>query len=663
MEYSFTGLHKTTSSAEFLQHHGKVVDYHSPYNETRQTCHNYARGIHHNEEALAVYKRKRKKAVTFRGELAPMRTVIGQFIQSKYDMKPAPVEPSDQATADPLIHMHHWTADNASTSMKDIGTFKEAYVGGSAYQESYVEIIHGKQPRICVVNQNPFSCYWDPDSRDLINREDAEFWDRETFLSYQDLLDRFPEQAQLIKDALAGAEEKEKQGYEKTSLHADRSHEKATQRNGKYKVVERFYKVRKAYQFGIPGPGHDGARVDIGEDADPDTLTSFKQDYPKHQMRSYPVEYMYYAAACESVSTEKFLMNEPYHWQPRNPKTGKIMWTLVEVVAESLGGESTGFIEAEIGPLDVINAMMANILHSAKHSVSNSMFIDPEAFDNEDRIKDVEQNASDGDRRFRVKKGYLKNGAAAIAAGLPQTSVNQDHKDALTFSGQMLEETSSAPKASRGMTENSGTPAAQTEMRIQQAFVQLMGLITNWKHFLAKRSMLWYAMWREFFPYEMQIRVTQKTTPDAPDFMTINEPIGIDAQGNVVRANNINSAVFDITFEESVQSPTAKDSIRGSLVQLMNMAGQLDPVMAAWLVKKIMEQTNLPQEDKNFLAQHMQVIQQDQQQKAQAEQQKSQLDSHGQMQNLAQAEAEQTALPPAIQPGPPQAQDQALQTA
>lgn len=662
MEYSFTGLHQNTRKAsDFIAHHGKVVDYHSTYNETRKTCYDFARGIHHSEEELKVYRRKRKKPVTFRGELAPMRTVIGQFIQSKYDMKPAPVQPDDQATADPLIHMYHWTEDQASVSLKDVDIFKQAYVGGSGYQESYVEVIHGKQPRICVVNQNPFAVYWDPDSRDLINREDAEFWDRETWLTYQDMLDRFPEQAALIQQALKGQEAREEQGYEQTTLHADRSHEHSTQKNGKYKVVERFYKVRKAFQFGIPDVEQQGVRVDIGEDADAETLTAFKQDYPNHLMRSYPIEYMYYAAACEAVSHEMFLKNEPYHWHPRNPKTGKIMWTLVEVVAESLGGEATGFIEPEIGPLQIIDAMMANILHSAKHSVSNSMFIDPGAFDNEDQIKDVENNASDGDRRFRVKKGALQGGMVPATA-LPQTSVNQDHGNALNFANAALEEASSAPKASRGMTESGGTPAAQTEMRIQQAFVQLLGLITNWKHFLAKRGMLWYAMWRHFFPYEMTLRVVEKKSPDAPNFVKVNEPIGIDEQGNIVRAMDVNAAVFDITFEESVQSPTAKESIRNGLVQVLNMAAQLDPVMAAWLVKKIMEQTNLDQDDKNFLMQHMQVVQQQQQAKTQAEQQQQQLDSHGQMQDLAQAEAEQTVIPPA-QPGPPQAQDQALQPA
>lgn len=662
MEYSFTGLHQNTRKAsDFLAHHGKVVDYHSPYNDTRATCNNFARGIHHTPEELAVYRRKRKKPVIFRGELSPMRTVIGQFIQSKYDMKPAPVQPDDQATADPLIHLYHWTADNASVALKDVEIFKQAYVGGSAYQESYVEIIHGKQPRICVTNQNAFAVYWDPDSRDLINREDAEFWDRETWLSYQDLLDRFPEQAGLIKKAMEGKEERESGNYERTSLHADRSHENASIKNGRYKVVERFYKVRKAHQFGIPDVGVEGVRQEIGEDADADKLMAFKQDYPNHLLRSYPVEYMYYAAACEAVSTEEFLTNGPYHWHPRNPKTEKIMWTLVEMVAETLGGEATGFIEPEIGPLQVIDAMMANILHSAKHSVSNSMFIDPEAFDNEDQIKDVENNAADGDRRFRVKKGALRGGMVPAVA-LPQTSVNQDHGNALEYANAALDDASSAPKASRGMTESSGTPAAQTEMRIQQAFIQLMGLITNWKHFLAKRSMLWYAMWRQFFPHEMTLRVVEKKTPDAPNFVKVNEPIGIDEEGNIIRAMDINSAIFDITFEESVQSPTAREGTRSALVQVLNMAQQLDPVMASWLVKKIMEQGNLDQEDKNFLAQHMQVVQQQQQAEAQAKQQTQQLDTHGKMQDLAQAEAEQTAIPPA-QPGPPQAQDQALQPA
>jgi hypothetical protein len=233
----------------------------------------------------------------------------------------------------------------------------------------------------------------------------------------------------------------------------------------------------------------------------------------------------------------------------------------------------------------------------------------------------------------------------------------------------MLEETSSAPQALRGSTENSGTPASQTEMRIQQSFTQLLGLITNWKYFLTGRAKLWYAMWREFFPFEMQIRVLEKKDPNDPDFMTINEPVGLDPMGNVVRANDINAAEFDITFEESVESPTTKEGIRAALVQVMNMAAQLDPVMAAWLVKRIVELTDIPQDDKDFLKKHMQVVQQAQQQEQQAAQANQQTQQAGaemeqaaKLQNMAQAEAEQTTLPPP-NPRPPQSRDQALQPA
>lgn len=668
MDYSFTSLHTSKDAGDFLRHHGTVVDYHTNDMARRKTCHDFAINEHYTDEERAVYKRKRKAPITFPGQLAPMRTIIGQFIQSKYDMKPAPVEPTDQATADPLVAMYHWTRDTANVKHKDIALFKEVYVGGSANQESYVEIIHGKKPRICVTNQNNFAIYWDPDSRDLIGREDAQFVDRETFLTAQDLMDRFPEKAAIIKEAMADQKEKERGGYDKPEVHADRGHENASERNGRFKCVERFYRVSKRLQFGVPREGAQGERMDIGEDITPDTAEGFQKDYPDYVMQSQPMEYMYYAVACEQVSLREFLFNQAYHAQYRDPRTGKILWTIQECVAESLGGRAMGFIEPEIGPLKIIDAMMSNILHATKHAVNGAMFVDPTKFRSETEYQDFVKNGSDSDRRFPVAKGML-DGGQVPAMAVPQSVLGDNNTKPLEYASQMLEESSSAPQALRGATENSGTPASQTEMRIQQSFTQLLGLITNWKYFLTKRAKLWYAMWREFFPFEMQLKVIEKKDPNAPDFMTVNEPIGIDPMGNIVRANDINAAEFDITFEESVESPTTKEGIRTALVQVMNMAAQLDPVMAAWLVKRIVELTDIPQEDKDFLNKHMQVVQAQQQQEQQAAQMQAQTQATGaqmeqdqQLQTMAQAEAEQTTLPPP-NPGPPQFRDQALQPA
>lgn len=671
MDYSFASLHTSKDAGEFLAHHAQVVDYYGDIMDERKLCSDFAVNIHYTDAELKAYAKKRKAPVTFPGQLAPMRTVIGQFIQSKYDMKPSPVEPTDQATADPLIAMYHWTRDTADVKHKDIALFKEVYVGGSANQESYVEIIHGKKPRICVTNQNNFAIYWDPDSRDFIGRQDAQFVDRETFLTYQELMDRFPEKAALIQAAMSNVKQSERQGYEKTTTHADRGHEGASQRNGRFKCVERFYRVSKRLQFGIPkdeeakGP----ARIDIGEDIDADTAEGFKKDYPGYAMQSQPMEYMYYCVACADVSGTEYLFNDKYHAQYRDPRTGKILWTIRECVAESLGGKAMGFIAPEIGPLKIIDAMMSNILHAAKHSVNGAMFVDKSKFRSEDEYNDFVKNGSDSDRRFPVKPGAL-DGSQLPAIAVPQNVISDANTKPLEYASQMLEEASSAPKAMRGATETSGTPAQQTEMRIQQSFTQLLGLITNWKYFLTMRAKLWYAMWREFFPFEMQIRVMEKKNPEDPEFMTINEPIGIDPMGNVVRANDINAAEFDITFEESLESPTAKEGMRAALTQLMNMAGQLDPVMAAWLFKRIMELTDLLEDDKSFLKQHMQVVQQAYQQSQQAEQANQQTQQQGaqmeqaqQLQNMAQTEAEQTTTPPRPQPGPPQSRDQVLQPA
>lgn len=652
MDTSWTSLHTQKDAGELIKHHKHVVTYWSDYMETRENCHNFVRGRQHSDADLRLYKKKRKSPVVFNKMLAPMRTVLGQFVSNRYDVKPSPVEPTDQATADIPAQMYHWTADSTGVKHKDVEVFKECYVGGSAWQESYIEVIDGEKPRICVQNQNNFAIYPDPDSRDLINREDCEFIDRESFLTEADLIDRFPEKADLIRRSLQSGE-KEKNSYEKTNLVADRSHEERTEKNGRYKVIERFYKVRKKYHFGING----AQRVDIGEDEPEspiaDRLIGFQQDYPDYKLRSRPMEYLWLAVACESISQSEFLLNEPYHCQPRDARTGRIMFPLIEVVAESLGGEYWSFVEPEIGPQQIINAMMANKLHAAKHTAGPSRMLDPSQFGSDKDIQDITQNHSDGDRMFKLKSG----GDIAKAVGiLPQGQVGPDNDELLEFADAFHEEVSSAPKALRGLAENAGTPAAQTEMRIQQAFTQLMGLISNWKHFLTKRAKLWQFYWAEYYDYEEQFRVIEKKNPEDPDFFTVNQAIGLDPMGNIVRANDLKEvAKYDMTFEDSFQSPTMKDKAKQGLTQILQMAAQLDPVMASWLIKRFLELTDLPEEDKIFLKQHMAVVQQQQQQQAmaQAQQQQMQMQSDmlaqdKQIQDMAQAEAEQTAMPPSL---------------
>src|SRR5690606_23956495 len=142
----------------------------------------------------AAAKAKHKALVSL-GKMKPAeRTFVGSIMQQRYDIKPAPREPQDQDISDVLAQLYHFTAHNTQIRMQDPNLIREAWAGGSAWQESWVEIVPGNKPRIMLANQNNFAIYPDPNRRDLVTNRDCRFIDRESWLSLGDLCDKFPDQ-------------------------------------------------------------------------------------------------------------------------------------------------------------------------------------------------------------------------------------------------------------------------------------------------------------------------------------------------------------------------------------------------------------------------------------------------------------------------------------
>ena len=73
------------------------------------------------------------------------------------------------------------------------------------------------------------------------------------------------------------------------------------------------------------------------------------------------------------------------------------MFPIIQLYCESLDGDTNGFVEYLVGPNKILNSMMSNKLHAAKHSTSTSLLVDPSKFGEED-LEDLEKHHSDGDR-------------------------------------------------------------------------------------------------------------------------------------------------------------------------------------------------------------------------------------------------------------------------
>ncbi len=591
-DYKFSSvldLHKTTDATVLIASHDSVVEFHVPNMETRELCHNYLAGDPWTDEEREVAQQKKKPLTEFNPLKTSERTFVGSMIQNRYDIKPAPREPGDQTRADIYAHMYHWTGDLAETRFKDPGLTRAAWAGGNAWQESFVEITPGKKPRIIVTNENNFAIYPDPNRRDLINNSDCEFIDRVSWMSRTQLADAIPDKEDEI---LAGLPDPQNTTYERTKVIADRSHEFENYRNGKFKVIERFYKVRKKNWYGI-SPSME--KIHIGEDASKDVRDQFKQDFPDHTVYHEREEYLYLAIVCPSAGND-FLYNGPYHNQPRDTTTGRIMFPLVELVDEDLDGQPGGHVFPQISGIKLINSLLTNKLFAAKNASGQSHVGSADHFDESTR-KDIEENHNDGSRTFWKKPGAPDGSGMTM---IEQGRAAPDNDSLLAFASDYVQDVSSTPPNMKGEMVGSES-GVLNEQRIQQSYIQSQGFTNNYMGFLSRRAKLWKYYWKEYFKAEDVIRVLEKKDDKDPDWITINQIVR-DEFGNVTRKNTFDDAdAYDITFEDSWKSPTMRDKVLKQLAQ-MSQTNQ-DPQLGALITAYSLHLSDAPQDFKNQVKQ------------------------------------------------------------
>lgn len=638
---SVLDLHRSQDASQLIRSNESVMQFYEPRMALRELCHDFVKGNHWTDEERETARQKKKALVEFNKLKTSERTFVGSIIQQRYDVKPAPREPTDQDKSDVYTAMYHWTADVTDVRYKDPALVRDAWAGGNAWQESYVEITPGRKPRIIAVNQNNFAMYPDPNRRDLIHNLDCEFIDRVSWMARSQICDACPDMEDEILDALA---DKASITYDRDDkVYADRSHEWKNYRNGKYKVVERFYKVRKKMWFGI----HEGNRIDIGYDASKDVRDQFKSEYPEYQLHQEREEFLYLAIAVPAMGGT-YLYNGPYHCQPRDTVTARIIFPFVELVDEELDGEPSGHVQHQVGPIKLLNSLMVNKLYQAKVAAGQSHVVSSDHFE-VDVMDDLMETHNDGARTFPKKKGAPQGSGVDLIA---QGKASVDGDQAIDFVSAFTEEVSSTPPSMKGQSEGN-VAGVLNEQRIQQAFIQNQGFTTNFMGFLTRRAKLWKYYWKEYFDAEDVIRILEKKDPADPDFIKINEIVQ-DEFGNMSRKNTLDDGdAYDITFEDSWRSPTVRDKVRQQIIQLQqNAAVQQDPTLNAFLTYYFLQLSDAPQEMKSLVKEHSQVIAQAEAQKLQMEQQTAQLEQQGLMQDVADKEAQSTAVPGMQPTGP-----------
>ncbi len=537
----------------------------------RENCYDFLSGNQWTDEEREVAKQKKKALVEFNKLIPSKRAFVGAMLQQRYDVKPSPRTPQSQNKSDIYAAVYHWQADTCDVKYKDPQVITNAWAGGSSWQESYVEITPGKKPRVICTNQNDFAMYPDPNRRDLVNNSDCEFIDRISWMAKDAIVEAFPDMEAEIEATLQTFVNI---SYDETKTYADRTHEWENIRNGKFKVIERFYKVRKKNWFGEQG----GNRIDIGQDADLETRTQFKQDYPDHKLYFEREELLYLAIACPAMG-QMFLYNNEYHCQPRDVVTDRIMFPFVELVDEDLNGQPAGHVAPQIGPIKVLNSLAVNTIFAVKNAAGQGHIISADHFD-EQTATDMEENLADGSRSFRKKPSAPPGPGVDL---IPQGGAPRDNNSLMSFVSDFAIEVSSTSPQMKGETVSSES-GVLNEQRIQQSAVQSQVFTNNYMSFMTRRAKLWKYYWKEYFKAEDIIPILDKKDENDPDWIEINKIVQ-DEFGNVQTMNSLDDAdAYDICFEDSYRSPTMRDKILKQISQLQqNGATANDPEMASFL--------------------------------------------------------------------------------
>lgn len=637
---TFVSLEQSQSASDLFKSHKEVVAYWTPIHDQMEKCYRYVRGKQWTNDEEAFFKKKNKTALVFNQLKPAERTILGLFIQNKYDVKFSPRESSAQDISDILQKLYAFTAYSQDWSYKDIDLVRQAWTGGVSYMELYVQVVPGQKPKLCSQILNPFSLFWDPESRQLITREDAEFVDRDTWMAFPALQDKWPE---VFTDpgVLVGGQDGSQSSFQSTNVYADRSAQSYDAKNNRYKVTERYYKVRKKVWFAMD---QDWNRMDI-QNPDASVLAKYKAE--GYQVFSENREHLYLAIICPAWNQDQYLYNGPYHCQPRDLVSGKIIWPFLELIAESLNGEPSGFVEHLIPANRLVNSAVSNIFHNNKHQGASGLMRKKRLFGADEMgARKFDKNHVDADLVHVVSDGADLN---ADVAPIPKSPTSKDVDQTYEIGGNEFQRLSSTPPALQGIQEESGTSGILNSQRIEQSFVQLQPLIANIKFFLRRRAELAYYYWREYWTFPMEFRIVggpaaDKASPPAQaqpgqgqptpgqqapgqapqgaapaqgqqQFTQINQEVPeTDWQGRPTGAlkkiNDITSAEMDTDVEDSYQSPTYRAKMQQQLSDIMTKAANIDPALLDMLFGEYAKSTDMAQETKDAIAQNIQSRQQ-----------------------------------------------------
>jgi hypothetical protein len=538
--------------------HNAVVLFYAERHEQMAELLRTAQGDLYSEEERAFYHETGRVPLTINKAVVAMRTIVGNIAMSLFEAKFEPVEKDDEALAETLGKLAEWEARKNEDAEQNAEALTLAFITGKAYRVCEPAKDRNNKNALRTRLASPLNIYFDPDSRDSVERRDAQFVDEVRWLTVDEILDLWPSIESHIGD-LDLADRNLETDFETYNKATDLWHEGALdERNGKYRVITRYYQAR----------GADGKR-----------------------------ELWQAVWSPGLVGDGTFLFNGKYGAQPIDPDTGRVMFPVVELVSDTIQGESQGYMKAIRDPAKMASVLYTQLLEGAKHN-GTGYLIDPTAFKNPKEAAKAKKYKAFANMAYEVTSDGLKRAMVPIE----HTPTNPWNAQAMALTSDLIYETTSATPTLQGavVSRESGT---LNQQRIQQSGIQISEFTSHYKAFLRQMLKLRYAYWRELYTREMTFRILNPETGKM-EARTINQmrpqkDLAGDYTGDYERLNDINSADYDIYIADSVQSPGYKEKQYAAIqAVLMNPAIAANPVMATTLGAMLLENSDITAEQK-----------------------------------------------------------------
>lgn len=606
-------LARSFNPNDLVSHHDTVLSSMAEERRRISVSYDLVRNEPWNEKDLALFKRKRVRPLKMGVLKSSERSILGEFIQNSFSVgfKPTSAEGTDASRIYNAVYLRDFDANMGDK--EDVELVRRAWACGRSYQQIYLAR-HGitGQPLVQFRNLPTLAVTFAPGSMDIGARRDAPFVDVETMMSFDRIAQAFPDKFEkMLPNASRGDSQ-----YKSVDAHAYEDTQSPV--NGMFRVIERQYKLFVQYLDYFDADGNlittvraddadaksEAAQGMVSKDEEGNPLFDDNGDEVMQEFSTAirSEEAMFYAAACPTLLPEEYLYNGPAPIQCRDPRDGRLMFDIVEMYAEELEGEISGFVYGQLDAVQGLNAMVSSMLHSAKHSASQSKTADKSAFIDEAEALRFAKGHTDADAVFFTKPGMHDRAVAPV----PHSQLSNDVGNSLGLMRDLLIDNSSTPPSFMGTEQKTGISNAVTSTRISQAAKQLQVLITNYRHFLRNRAAYMVNLWAQFYTAEMVLKIESQDNPEEMEYVKANWYN--DALGTV--ENPLSEAIlYDINITDAPSNRTMREKTQADIIELLKSpAMQNDPALATMLVRAWVQHGDMPSWFRNQIWQYSQGI-------------------------------------------------------